>query len=303
MIRAIKSQTSKPFNVNVFVHADPAPDAARDAAWLEHLAPHFEKHGAAAPTALRTVYTSFNSSPDVLAVLVEEQVPIVSFHFGLPTAHAISALKAYGATLFATATSVAEAREVEAAGIDAIVAQGWEAGGHRGVFDATAPDDQLGLVALTRLLVREVTLPIIAAGGIMDGAGVRAALDLGAAAAQLGTAFIVTDESDADAGHKNALAGEAAFHTRIIPHVSGRPARALAGAWTDIALAAPPGVVAAYPNAYDAGKLLNAAAKATGETAYGAYWGGQGAPLVRPMKAAALVEVLVQEAGLGKSSL
>lgn len=148
----------------------------------------------------------------MLAVLVATAPPVVSFHFGLPAGDRIAALKAAGCLLLASATSLAEARLIEAAGIDGIVAQGWEAGGHRGVFDPLAPDDQLGTMALTRLLVRETQLPVIAAGGIADGPGIRAALTLGAIAAQLGTVFIACPESSADEAYRAALASESA-HT------------------------------------------------------------------------------------------
>jgi nitronate monooxygenase len=294
MIQSVKALTDKPYNVNVFVHEDPAPDAARDARWIEFLRPEFERLGGAPPTALKTVYQSFASDKATLDVLLEEKPPIVSFHFGLPPASTIAALKGYGATLFATATSLAEARAVEAAGVDAIVAQGIEAGGHRGAFDDNAPDDQLGMYTLVRLLVKNCNIPVIAAGGIMDGAGIRGVLDLGAAAAQLGTAFVGCDESDADEGYRAALAGPAAEHTRLVNVVSGRRARSLATSWTAIAAAgALP--VASYPNAYDIGKQLTALAKSKGNHSYGAYWAGQGAPLSRPMPAAQLVETLLKE--------
>jgi nitronate monooxygenase len=126
----------------------------------------------------------------MLAALVEARPAVVSFHFGLPGADRIAALKQAGCLLLASATSLAEADAARVAGIDAVVAQGFEAGGHRGMFDPDAPDEQLGTLALTRLLARRAGLPVIAAGGIMDGAGIRAALALGAVAAQLGTAFV-----------------------------------------------------------------------------------------------------------------
>lgn len=298
MIQAVKQLTDKPYNVNVFVHADPVGDtSASDAKWIEHLRPEFEKFGGTPPKSLNTVYRSFANSPEALQVLVEERPPVVSFHFGLPPADTIKALKSYGATLLATATNLTEARAIEAAGVDAIVAQGVEAGGHRGKFDdESTQDDELGMFALVRLLVAKCTIPIIAAGGIMDGAGVRAVLDLGAAAAQLGTAFVGCEESDADAGYRKALANPAAAeHTRLIAAVSGRRARTLPTRWVTIAFERPGPPIAVYPNAYDVGKQLNALATSKGDTSYGAFWAGQGAPLSRPMPSAKLVEKLVQE--------
>jgi nitronate monooxygenase len=227
MVEETRALTDRPFNVNVFAHATPAPDAEKEAAWLDALTPLFAEFGARPPERLRTIYDSFADDDALLAVLVEAAPAVVSFHFGLPDLDRIAALKAAGCTLIATATNLAEAVAAREAEIDAVVAQGWEAGGHRGVFDPDAPDDRLGTLALTRLLVERAGLPVIAAGGIMDGQGVRAALDLGAEAAQLGTAFIACAESAADAAYRAALASEAAAHTVMTRAISGRPARCL----------------------------------------------------------------------------
>ena len=190
MIRDTRTLTSRPFNVNLFCHAPAVADAVREARWLEWLAPQFARFGAVPPKALREIYTSFVDDPAMLAMLLEERPAVVSFHFGLPPAAAIAALQRAGIILLGTATHPHEAWLIAEAGVDAIVAQGIEGGGHRGVFDPAAVDDGLGTFALTRLLVRETDLPVIATGGIMDGAGIAAALALGAQAAQLGTAFV-----------------------------------------------------------------------------------------------------------------
>ena len=295
MIEALRAQTARPFNVNVFVHATPRADPARAQAWLEALAPAFAEFGAAPPAALRCIYPSFNDAPELLAMLLETRPPVVSFHFGLPGAPVVAALKGAGVFLMATAPSLDEALQIRAAGLDAIVAQGIEAGGHRGVFDPAAPDDALGTLPLTRLLVQEAGLPVIAAGGIMDGAGIAAALDLGAAAAQLGTAFIACPESSADPAYRAALHGPGARHTRLTRLISGRPARALANRFTALEAAFSGVTPPDYPIAYDAGKALHAAAIARGEHGFGAQWAGQGAPLARPMPAAALIGVLMEE--------
>jgi len=295
MIADLRAHTDRPFNVNLFVHQAPVRDEAREAAWLDWMAPLFREQGAEPPATLRTLYRSFADDADMLAMLVETKPPVVSFHFGLPGADVIAALKATGAVLLATATSPEEARAVAAAGLDGVVAQGVEAGGHRGVFDPGAPDAGLGTMALTRLLVREGRLPVIAAGGIMDGAGVAAALALGAEAAQLGTAFIACPESAADPAYRAALTGDAGRRTTLTSLISGRPARVLAGRFSDLA---PDVAVPEYPVAYDAGKALNAAAVACGERGYGAWWAGQGAPLARAMPAGDLVRVLGAEMAL-----
>jgi nitronate monooxygenase len=231
----------------------------------------------------------------MLAALLADKPRIVSFHFGLPPAERVQALREAGIVLLASATSVAEGRALVNAGVHAVVAQGYEAGGHRGVFDPDADDDCLGTMALTRLLVRQLDVPVIAAGGIMDGAGIAAALRLGAGAAQLGTAFIACPESIADAGFRAALASDAANHTVMTRAISGRPARCLRNRFTVLGANVSPQQIPAYPVAYDAGKALNAAAKAAHEAGYGAHWAGQGAPLARTLPAAELVAALAAE--------
>jgi len=294
MIAETRERTDRPFNVNLFVHAPPKPDPVREAAWCEALRPAFAAFDTEPPAALRAIYSSFAQDDAMLTLLVEAKPAAVSFHFGLPDGPRIAALKQAGCLLLASVTSLAEAQAAESAGIDMLVAQGYEAGGHRGMFDPDAPDDRLGTLALTRLLVMRTRRPVIAAGGIMDGAGVSAALALGAVAAQLGTAFIACPESAADAAYRAALMGEGAAHTVMTRAISGRPARCLPNRFTVLgeALTA---AVPDYPIAYDAGKALNAAAKARGEGGYGAQWAGQGAPLARARPAAELVRAIAGE--------
>lgn len=295
MIAATRALTDRPFNVNLFTHQPARSDPAREAAWLAWLAPEFERYGAPVPASLRPIYRSFVEDEAMLAMLVECAPAVVSFHFGLPGAAAIAALKQRGCLLLATATSLAEARAIEQAGIDVIVAQGIEAGGHRGMFDPAAPDSGLGVMALTRLILRETSLPVIAAGGIMDGAGMAAALDLGAVAAQMGTAFIDCPESAADDAYRAALKGRGASQTVMTDAISGRPARALANRFTALAQTMGERRPPDYPIAYDAGKALHAAAKARGEHGFAAQWAGQGAPMARSLPAAELVAVLAEE--------
>lgn len=295
MIAAVRERSARSLNVNVFCHRPPRADATLEAAWLAHLRPRFEQFGARPPAALKEIYRSFLQDDDMLATLLAEQPRVVSFHFGLPAAERIQALRDKGIVLIASATTLVEGRAAAAAGAHAVVAQGYEAGGHRGIFDADAPDDCLGTIALTRLLVRELTVPIIAAGGIMDGAGIAAVLQLGAVAAQLGTAFIACPESEADAGYRAALASAAAQHTVMTRAISGRPARCLRNEFTTVGASVSPRQIPAYPIAYDAGKALHAAAKSAGDYGYGAQWAGQGAPLARAMPAAQLVATLANE--------
>lgn len=296
MIAAVRSRTDRPFQVNVFCHQPAVADAAREGAWLTRLGPEFARYGAKPPVRLTEIYQTFLTDDAKLAVLLAERPAVVSFHFGLPARERIEALRAAGIVLLATATNLAEGKAVAAAGIDAVVAQGYEAGGHRGVFDTHAPDDRLGTMALTRLLVSKLDIPVIAAGGIMDGAGIAASLALGATAAQLGTAFIPCPESSADVGYRAALLGPAAEHTVMTAAISGRPARCLTNRFTALGVGVDKGSVPDYPIAYDAGKALNAAAKTAGEFGYGAQWAGQGAPLARAVPAAELIARLRSEA-------
>ncbi|MDI6024768.1 nitronate monooxygenase [Corticibacterium sp. UT-5YL-CI-8] len=295
MIAEVRERTGRPFNVNIFVHAPPTANQTREAEWIDWLRPLFLECGSEPPASLREIYKSFLDDTDMLAMLLETAPPVVSFHFGLPPEEVLSALRARNILLLATVTSLDEARAAEAAGIDVLVAQGIEAGGHRGVFDTAHHDDALGTMALTRLLVLKSGLPVVAAGGIMDGAGIAAALDLGAVAAQLGTAFIACPESAADNAYRAALKGQGAYHTTMTPLISGRPARSLANRFTALAPQVGNRRPPDYPIAYDAGKALHAAARAAGEHGFGAQWAGQGAPLARELPAGELVQTLYAE--------
>jgi len=290
-IAETKKLTARPFGVNLFCHQPPAPDPASDKAWIEYLRPEFAKYGATPPAQLTEIYKSFVTDDAMFELVLRERPVVVSYHFGLPPAEKIATFKKAGIVQMATATCLLEARHIQDAGIDAIVAQGYEAGGHRGMFDPAAQDNRLGMFSLVQVLVRAMNIPVIAAGGIMDGAGINAVLKIGAAGAQLGTAFVGCPESAADAGYRKALSSDAAHRTVMTAAISGRPARCLANEFTLL----DDRNHAAYPRAYDAGKALNAAAKAKGETGYGAQWAGQAAPLARSMPAAELVATLVRE--------
>lgn len=295
MIRAARELSKRALNINVFCHRPATPNRAVESAWIERLRPHFTRVGATPPTTLSEIYTSFIDDDAMLEQLIGLRPEVVSFHFGLPSADRMQALRKAGSVLIASVTSLDEAESVVAAGVDAVIAQGYEAGGHRGVFDPEAHDDRLGTLALTRMLVRKLEVPVIAAGGIMDGAGIAAALKLGAVAAQLGTAFIGCAESSADEGYRAALKSDAALHTVMTAAISGRPARCLVNQFTRLAESVSPREIPSYPIAYDAGKALHTAAKAKSEFGYGAQWAGQGAPLARAMPTADLVRELAAE--------
>jgi nitronate monooxygenase len=298
-IAEFRERSPRSLHVNVFCHRPARPDAAREAGWIAHLRPAFARFDVEPPAVLREIYKSFLQDDAMLAALVAERPKVVSFHFGVPAPESVRVLRDAGIVLLGSATNLDEARALGAAGVHAVIAQGYEAGGHRGVFDPDGADDRLGTLALTRLLVCALDIPVVAAGGIMDGAGVAAALRLGASAAQLGTAFVGCPESQADAGYRAALASEAAHHTIMTRAISGRPARCLANRFTELGCAltlersSPE--IPDYPIAYDAGKALSAAAKRGGDGGFGAQWAGQGAPLARALPAAELVAALARE--------
>ena len=290
-VRTTRALTDGPFNVNVFCHDPAEADPVRNARWIESLRPLFADFGAEPPSELRNIYRSFRVDDAMLAMLIEERPAVVSFHFGLPDTDRIAALKSAGIVLLACATSPEEGVAAQAASVDMVVAQGIEAGGHRGVFDP-ADDPRFATLPLTRLLAKRLEIPVIAAGGIMDGAGIAAALALGAAGAQLGTAFVGCPESAAGAAYRTALAGTDAGRTRVSAVISGRPARGLEN---DFMRRADEGAVAPYPFAYDIGKALNVAATVKGDAGYMPNWAGQGAPMSRSMPAGELLRVLATE--------
>lgn len=290
-----KSLTSSPFNVNVFCHQAPHADTTRESAWLNYLAPLFREFGTKPPTALTSPYLSFNDNTAMQDMLLQEKPPIVSFHFGIPPAPVIRRLKEAGVILMATATTLAEAAIIEAAGIDFIVAQGVEAGGHRGVFDPHDKDEGITTLSLVRLLVTHCQRPIIAAGGIMDGGGIRAVLELGACAAQMGTAFVLCPESAASDAYRRILTSDKARHTRITSAASGRPARGIVNRLhTDIDTAGRP-ALPDFPICYTATKALQKIAGEQGNPDFASHWAGQGAPLARAMPASELVATLARE--------
>lgn len=295
MLEEARALTRGPLNANLFCHVPAQRDAAREAAWLHHLAPLFAQSGIEPPSQLEEIYKSFNEDEEMFRMLLAFRPEVLSFHFGLPSAERIAAFHAAGIYTMATATNLDEARRIEAAGIKAIVAQGIEAGGHRGVFDQDAPDERYPTAVLVRLLARQTRLPIVAAGGVMDGAGVKAMLDLGAAAAQLGTAFILCPESSATPAHRANMKSGRAGATRMTAVISGRAARGIVNRLIEHGEAPGSPPPAAYPVAYDAAKQLNAAAAKAGNHEFAAQWAGQGAPLAREMSAAEMVRTLVEE--------
>lgn len=293
MIRATRALTRAPFNVNVFCHQPASADATQDARWLDYLRPFFAQFNAQPPAELHEIYPSFLADNAVLHLLLAEKPALVSFHFGLPPSRWIQQLQDAGIVTLACVTSLSEALAAQQAGVDALVAQGIEAGGHRGIFDPQGEDEQLPALALLAQLRERVALPLIAAGGIMNGADIAAALAAGAEAVQMGTAFIACPESAANEEYRRRLQSHP--HTQITRVISGRPARGIINRMmtgVDSAMAPP---VPPYPNAYDAGKALHAAAAAAGCYDFAAHWAGTGVAGVRVLPAAQLLQQLVDE--------
>ncbi|KAF1325363.1 Nitronate monooxygenase, partial [Globisporangium splendens] len=299
LIRETRALTSKSFNVNLFCHQPPtkhsdATDEKMKRDWVAHMAPLFAELGSPPPSTLSEPFDTFLNREDTLEVLLQEKPPVVSFHFGLPPAEWIRALRDAGIVTLASATNCKEAGLIVDAGVDAVIAQGFEAGGHRGVFDPSA-DDHLGTFALVQLISKTCPLPILAAGGIMDGRAIAAALQLGAAGVQMGTAFILCPESAADQAYRAALQSERAHHTRVSAAISGRPARGMVNRlFTDIGGSESP-AMPDYPIPYDAAKALVRAARSKSNTDFDVQWAGQGAPAARALPAADLVAKLVEE--------
>ncbi|MBW3127185.1 NAD(P)H-dependent flavin oxidoreductase [Hymenobacter profundi] len=293
-LAALAAATSRPINVNVFCHQPSPADLEHDAQWLAYLQPYFAALHTMPPAQLQEVYPSFRTDDALLAVLVQAQPQVISFHFGLPTPAQLAALRQTGALLLACVTSPAEAQAAEAAGVDMLVAQGVEAGGHRGTFDPTF-EPNITTLDLTRQIVPHSRLPVIAAGGLMDGADLAAALRAGAVAGQFGTAFVACPESAASAAYRAALLHQPPLPTALTDVISGRPARGLVNRFMEDVDQPGRPPVAAYSRAYQAGKALVAAAQQAGESGFAVQWAGTGVGRARALPAAELVRTLAAE--------
>ena len=289
-LAAIRAQTSQPFNVNFFCHAQPEPDPEREAAWRKTLAPYFAEFGIDA-NAIPAGPPRLPFNREAAEVLAEFEPAVVSFHFGLPSADLLSRVRSWGAKILSSATTVDEARWLEARGVDAIIAQGVEAGGHRGIFLSEDLDSQVGTFSLVPQIVQAVKVPVIAAGGIADARGVAAALALGAAGVQVGTAYLLCPEVNTSALHRAALKSDAARVTALTNVFTGRPARGIVNRIMrelgPITTAAP-----AFPLATTATAALRARAEAQGSGAFSPLWSGQNATGCKEIAAAVLTREL-----------
>lgn len=290
-LAAVKAGTRKPFNVNFFCHSAPKANPAREVRWRAALAPYYREFGIDADS----IATGPGRNPFSAAAadLLEAVAPaVVSFHFGLPSAELLARVKAWGAKVLSSATTVEEARWLEAHGADALIAQGLEAGGHRGLFLTSDLSTQIGTLPLVRQIVRAVKIPVIAAGGIADAQGVAAALALGAAGVQIGTAYLLCPEATTSAVHRAALKSDAARHTALTNLFTGRPARSIMnrflreqGPLSDI--------VPEFPLAGAAVVPLRSAAESLGSGDFSPLWSGQDASGCREIPAADLTRSFV----------
>jgi nitronate monooxygenase len=294
----IRQRTSRPINLNFFCHTPPAPDANRDARWKARLTPYYDELGLDPDAPISTAER--RPFDDAACALVERFRPeVVSFHFGLPNVALVARVKAAGARVLSSATTAAEARWLEANGCDAIIAQGYEAGGHRGIFldddPIAALATQVGTFALVPQIVDAVKVPVIAAGGITDARGIAAAFALGASAVQVGSAYLHCPEAKVHSGHREALKNAADSATAVTNVYSGRPARGILNRMVrEIGPLSPD--APAFPNAATASGPLRAKAEAAGSVDFTPLWAGQAAGLGRAMPAGDLTRTLMEDA-------
>jgi len=296
----IVAHTTRPYNVNFFCHTPPTPNAQREAEWRAMLAPYYrelELDLAAIPSGI--LRAPFGT--DAADVLDDFKPAVVSFHFGLPSPELLARVRAGGSKIFSSATTVDEARWLEAHGVDAIIAQGLEAGGHRGMFLSDDLSTQIGTFALLPQIVQAVALPVVAAGGIVDPRGVAAAMALGAAGVQVGTAYLLCPEATTSPVHRAALSSEAARHTAVTNLFSGRPARGVVNRLMrelgPLSTAIPD-----FPLAASALAPLRAKAESQGRSDFSPLWSGQNASGCREMPAADLTRELARIHDSGASA-
>ncbi len=289
-LAAIKAQTTRPFNVNFFCHAQPDPDSRREALWRTALSRYFQEFDID-PGTIPAGPGRLPFSGDAADVLDEFKPAVVSFHFGLPSAELLARARRSGAKILSSATTVEEALWLEARGVDAVIAQGLEAGGHRGIFLSEDLSTQVGTLALVPQIVKAVRIPVIAAGGIADAKGVAAAITLGAAGVQIGTAYLLCPEATTSAVHRAALKSDAARITALTNLFSGRPARGIVNRIMR-ELGPISAVAPAFPLATGAIAPLRAKAESQRSGDFSPLWCGQNVSGCREVPAAQLTQEL-----------
>ena len=292
-LSAIRAGTDKPYGVNFFCHAMPAIDEARERAWRALLQPYFDEYGLGQPTAAPASRVPFGTA--AAQVLEEFRPDVVSFHFGLPPQDLLDRVRACGSQVFGCATTVEEAQWLDAQGVDAVIAQGSEAGGHRGMFLSDDLSSQTGTLALVPQIVAAVSVPVIAAGGIASHAAVKAVMELGAVAAQVGTAYLLCSEASTGAAHRAALKASS-VPTALTNLFSGRPARGIVNRlMRDLGAMNP--LAPAFPLAAGALAPLRAQAERLGRGDFSPLWCGQNPGGCREIGAGELTRSLAGAAG------
>ena len=289
-LKAMAALSASPYNVNFFCHQTPPDDAARNEAWLNLLKPFFDEHDID-PASIPSGATRKPFDAAMAEIVERHRPPVVSFHFGLPAPALLQRVKATGAKVISSATTLAEGRWLQEQGVDAVIAQGVEAGGHRGMFLSDDIDSQIGTFALLPQLVAALDIPVIAAGAIADARAVAAARALGASGVQVGTAYLLCDESRASQLHRQALQSAGAEHTVLTTLFSGRPARGIVNRLIR-ELGARPKAVPAFPLAGNAIGSLRAAAEPQGIDHFSPLWAGQNVSGCQAIPAAQLTEAL-----------
>jgi nitronate monooxygenase len=292
-LRFISEHTDKPYNVNFFCHTPASVDPVRESAWRASLAPYYKEYGID-PDSIMSGAGRVPFSSEATDVLEEFRPAVVSFHFGLPSPALLQQVKGLGAKVFCSATTLDEAIWLEANGVDLIIAQGLEAGGHRGSFLTEDMSTQMGSFALLPQVLKAVRVPVIAAGGIADARGVAAVMALGAAGVQIGTSYLLCPEATTSAIHRAALKSETARYTALTNLFSGRPARGIVN--RVIRELGPMGkTVPEFPLAGGAITPLRSNAEAAGSGDFSPLWSGQNASGCREIPAADLTRALAAE--------
>ena len=299
LVDAFRALSDGPLHVNFFCHDEPERNPTLEAAWVARFASEFASLRGAAPDSLKNPYTSAKDDPQLIDFAREYRPDLISFHFGLPNTTILTALRELGIPIITSVTNLDDAALALNAGVDGLIAQGIEAGGHRGTFDPCS-DYDFSVNALTTLALVErlrplTSLPIVAAGGIMSGADAARALSAGADAVQLGSAFLLCPESGTNADYRDQIRTASGSRTVVTRAISGRAARGIDNKLTAIGDKANQTEIPPYPITYDLSKQLNALALEQGGSGYGAYWAGTAIGYARELSAKDLIDQLVEE--------
>ena len=293
-VSSFRQRAKGALHVNFFCHEEPVRDPLKEDRWIQHFAHAFDALNGPIPTALTPPYNSVKNDNRLVEFARHCKPEVISFHFGLPNRRIVAELNALHIPLLTSVTNVTDAESAISAGMDGLIAQGIEAGGHRGTFNADA-QDSLTTTALLRQLTALTTLPVIASGGVMNGSEIDAMLKAGAQATQLGTAFLLCNETHSSSDYRHQIRNACATDTVITRSISGRPARGIANHLSAIGDTTNAAFRPHYPVAYDLAKRLSHLADRRGASGWGAYWAGTGVERIRDMSASALMSTLAKE--------